>query len=181
MTGVRTSVQWSFLVGLLLAGLSAGLEGRTGQAPTPSQAAGSPPAVQPPKAPAGQTVSPAAAPTEASLGMPIFPSAQFIASYDAGRGQRYYLFGTTAPFSEVVSYYKTLLRQKGSLVFDQPPTHMFEVGDFREESMAFPPGVTVKDFTWGGSGGYLNPKPGAQPERFPTVVQIVPLSPGRGR
>jgi len=113
--------------------------------------------------------------------MPIYPSAQFIASYDAGRGQRYYLFGTTAPFSEVVSYYKTLLRQKGDLVFDQPPTHMFEVGSFREESMSFPPGVTVKDFTWGGSGGYLNPKPGAQPERFPTIVQIVPLAAGRGR
>ena len=28
---------------------------------------------------------------------------------------------------------------------------MFEVGRFREETMAFPPGVTVKDWTWGGS------------------------------
>jgi hypothetical protein len=110
--------------------------------------------------------------------MPIFPAAQFIASYDAGRGQRYYLFGTTAPFNEVVAYYKTLLRQKGDLIFDQPPTHMFEVGRFREDSMAFPPGVTVKDFTRSGSGGYLNPKPGAQPARFPTIIQIVPLTAG---
>ncbi len=37
-----------------------------------------------------------AAPTEAMLGVPIYPSAQFIASYNAGRGQRYYLFGTAA-------------------------------------------------------------------------------------
>ena len=29
-------------------------------------------------------------PTEAMLGVPIYPGAQFIASYDAGRGQRYY-------------------------------------------------------------------------------------------
>ena len=178
MAGVRTSAQRAFLAGLLLAGLAAGVEGQTGPVPRPSQAAGSPPAAQSPKAPAGQAAPPAAAPTEASLGMPIAPSAQFLASYDAGRGQRYHLFGTTAPFSEVVSYYKTLLRQKGDLVFDQPPTHMFEVGSFREESMSFPPGVTVKDFTWGGSGGYLNPKPGAQPERFPTVIQIVPLAAG---
>jgi hypothetical protein len=182
MAGLRTSAQRAFLAGLLLAGLAAGLEGQAGPVPRPSPGAGSPPTAQAPKA--GSTVQPAppqGAPNEASLGMPIFPAAQFIASYDAGRGQRYYLFGTTAPFSEVVSYYKTLLRQKGDLVFEQPPTHMFEVGNFREASMSFPPGVTVKDFTWGGSGGYLNPKPGAQPERFPTVVQIVPLGARAGR
>ena len=45
---------------------------------------------------------------------------------------------------------------------------MFEVGRFREETMAFPPGVTIKDWTSGGSPGYPNPKPGAQPARFPT-------------
>jgi hypothetical protein len=42
--------------------------------------------------------------------------------------------------------------------------------------MAFPPGVTVKDYTWGGKGGYLNPKPGP-PERFPTLIQIVAVPP----
>jgi hypothetical protein len=51
---------------------------------------------------------------------------------------------------------------------------MFEVGRYREETMAFPPGVTVKDYTWGGSQGYINPKRGAQPDRFPTIVQLVP-------
>ena len=53
---------------------------------------------------------------------------------------------------------------------------MFEIGRFREETMAFPPGVTVKDYTWGNLKGYLNPKPGAQPERFPTVIQMVPAA-----
>ena len=38
----------------------------------------------------------------------------------------------------------------------------------------FPPSVTIKDYTSGGATGYLNPKPGAQPERFPTIIQIVP-------
>jgi hypothetical protein len=32
----------------------------------------------------------------------------------------------------------------------------------------------VKDYTWGGAAGYPNPKAGATPERFPTVIQIVP-------
>ena len=46
----------------------------------------------------------------------------------------------------------------------------FDIGRFREETMAFPPSVTVKDYTWGGSAGYLNPKRGAQPQRFPTTT-----------
>ena len=41
--------------------------------------------------------------------------------------------------------------------------------------MAFPPGVTIKDFTWNDLGGYLNPAPDAGDERFPTVIQIVAL------
>jgi len=116
------------------------------------------------------------APSEEMLGAPIFKGAQFLASYDAGQGQRYYLFGTTSSFAEVVAYYRTALRQRGDLVFEEPATHMFEIGRFREESMAFPPGVTVKDYTWGNLKGYANPKAGAQPERFPTVIQMVPAA-----
>jgi hypothetical protein len=107
----------------------------------------------------------------------VYPTAQFIASYDAGRNQRYYLFGTAAAYAEVVAFYRTQLREKGDLVFDQPPTQMFQIGRFRDETMAFPPGVTVKDWTWGGSQGYPNPKLGAQPERYPTIVMIVPAPP----
>jgi hypothetical protein len=129
--------------------------------------------VLPPQRPAGGPQD-TTAPTEAMLGSPIHPTAEFIASYDAGRGQRYYLFGTNAPFADIVNYYKTALKQRGDLVFEQPPIHMFEVGRFRDETMAFPPGVTVKDYTWGGSEGYLNPKRGAQPARFRTIIQIVP-------
>ena len=115
-----------------------------------------------------------AAPTEEQLGIPVLPGAQFIRSYDAGRGQRYYLFGTPALLEEVVAYYRTALKQRGEVIFERPATYMFEVGRFREETMAFPPGVTVKDFTWAGSAGFPNPVPNAQPQRFPTVIQIVP-------
>ena len=114
------------------------------------------------------------APTEVMLGLPIYPTAAFLTSYDAGRGQRYYLFGTNATFDEMVIYYRIVLDTGGNLVFEAPATHMFEVGRFREESMAFPPGVTIKDYTWNGSEGYVNPQAGAEPTRFRTVIQIVP-------
>jgi hypothetical protein len=119
-------------------------------------------------------------PTAAMLGLPIYPNAQFITSYDAGRGQRYYLFGTNSSFKEMVSYYSVVLDERGDLVFDAPATHMFEVGRFREKEMAFPPGVTVKDYTWSGSEGYLNPT-GGEPARFRTIIQLVPAPSGQPR
>jgi hypothetical protein len=117
-----------------------------------------------------------AAPSEATLGVTVYPGAQFIASYDAGRGQRYYLFGTISSFSALVSYYRTLLKQRGELIFEAPATHQFDTGRFREESMAFPPSVTIKDYQSEISQGYPNPKPGAEPARFPTIIQIVPAA-----
>jgi hypothetical protein len=120
-------------------------------------------------------------PAPGSLGVAIYPAAQYITSYDAGRGQRYFLYGTTAPFADIVQFYRNTLKQRGELVFEEPPVHQFDTGRFREETMAFPPSVTVKDYTWGGSAGYLNPKRGAQPQRYPTIIQIVPVPPGGGK
>jgi hypothetical protein len=117
---------------------------------------------------------PDAAPPESMLNAPVIPLAQFLTSYDADLGQRYYLYGSTQPFAEVVAYYRTRLKDKGELVFDAPATHMFEVGKFKESEVAFPPGVTVTDYAWQGSPGYLNPRPGGSPAYFPTVIQIVP-------
>jgi len=113
-------------------------------------------------------------PTAATLGVSVYPGAEFLASYDAGRGQRYYLFGTNADFAEIVSYYRTVLKQKGELVYEEPPVQEFDISKYREETMAFPPSVTVKDYTWGGAAGYMNPKRGRQPARFKTIIQIVP-------
>jgi hypothetical protein len=149
--------------------------------PKPVMPAPAVPQAPPPTAPA-QTAPPpdtSAAPSETMLGVPIYPGAEFLASYDAGKGQRYYLFGTNANFVEIVNYYKTVLKQKGELVYEEPPVHEFDIGRFREETMAFPPSVTVKDYTWGGSAGYLNPKRGAQPQRFKTIIQMVPVVPGQ--
>jgi len=140
---------------------------------TPTQS-GKAPAVAPPSS---RTPGPNEVPNEASLGVQIYPGAEFITSYDAGKGQRYYLFGTNTPFAELVNYYRTVLKQKGELIYDEPAIHEFDIGRYKEETMAFPPSVTVKDYTWGGSAGDLNPKRGKQPERFKTIIQIVPATP----
>jgi hypothetical protein len=137
-----------------------------GPAGTATQSASAAPAMTSPEGP----------PTEQQLGLPVYPGAQFIRSYDAGRGQRYYLFGASASYEQVVTYYRTLLKQRGDVVFERPATHMFEVGRYRSETMAFPPGVTVKDFTWGGSAGYPSSTQATQPARFPTIIQIVPAA-----
>jgi hypothetical protein len=143
--------------------------------PKPAAPQAPPSTVQPPGQPAP---GPNDIPTETSLGVQIYPGAEFIGSFDAGKGQRYYLFGTNASFVEIVNYYKTVLKQKGELVYEEPAIHQFDIGKYKEETMAFPPSVTVKDYTWGGSAGYLNPKRGQQPARFKTIVQIVPAVPG---
>ena len=177
-------------VSAMAAGVSAHMAvGISAQTPQPFPRPGAPPppaATAPPPqpgAPAPAVAPPIdpGAPTEATLGFPIYPTAQFIASYDAGRGQRYYIFGATAPYADLVAYYRTVLKERGNQVFEAPPTHMFEVGRFRDETMAFPPGVTIKDWTWGGTPGYPNPKPNAQPARFPTIIMIVPAPPGAQR
>jgi len=174
-----------------------------GQTPQPFPRPGTPqqdpparptvPAPQPPAAPAPPVqaappaqAAPAAeadpnAPDAATIYFPVYPTAQFIASYDAGRGQRYYVYGATAPYIDLVTFYRTQLRERGDQVFEEPPTHMFSIGRFREDTMAFPPGVTIKDWTWGGSKGYPNARGAtAQPARFPSIIMIVPPSPPPG-
>ena len=88
------------------------------------------------------------------------------------------MYGVSLPFAEMVTYYRTALKTRGEVLFETPPTHQFETGRFRDETMAFPPSVTIKDYTFGGAAGYPNPKRGTQPERFPTIIQIVPAPPG---
>jgi hypothetical protein len=145
--------------------------------PSPSRPGASQPArpqgSSAPATPAGSDV-----PSEATLGVAIYPSAQYITSYDAGRGQRFYLFGAAVPFLDMVNYYRAALKQKGSELFESPATHQFDIGRFRDEIMAFPPSVTLKDYTWGGSAGYPNPKLGGQPRHFATIIQIVPMPRG---
>lgn len=153
--------------------------------PRPGQQPSRPPTPSPAPPPATAPATPAPAVTSkddpGDLGVPIYPGSQFVTSYDAGRGQRYYLYGTISDFAQIVGWYRTTLKQKGELVFEEPPVHMFEIGRFREETMAFMPSVTVKDYTWAGSAGYINPKPGGTPVRFKTIIQIVPNPPGAAK
>ena len=113
-------------------------------------------------------------PIEENLGFPVYPNATFLRSYDASMGQRYFLFGSNTDFSDMVQYYQVVLDERGRQVFDAPATHMFEIGRFREEDMAFPPGVTIKDYTWNNSEGYLHLSEEVKVERFRTIIQIVP-------
>ena len=177
------------IVGLALVAVASGASAQTPQpfprpntpstqkppAPAAPQAPAPTPAPEAPLAPQAPSSGAASgAPTEAMLGAPLYPSAVYLTSYDAGRGQRFYLFGVSVPYAELVAYYKTVLKQKGDELFEAPPTHQFETGRYRDETMAFAPSLTIKDYTYGGSTGFPNPKPGATPERFPTVIQIVP-------
>jgi hypothetical protein len=108
------------------------------------------------------------------LGAPIYPSAVYLASYDAGLGQRFYIYGSTVPYADLVAFYRTVLKNRGDELYESPPTHQFETARFRDDAMAFPPSVTIKDYTFGGSAGYPNPKKDGTPARFATVIQIVP-------
>jgi hypothetical protein len=178
------SMRATLLAAMLVCATSVALAQVPQPFPKPGQ---KPPVISPVEPPATQQTTPAtqrppAAPSsgqpdEATLGVPVYPAAQFIASYDAGKGQRYYLFGTMTSYAEIVQYYRNTLRQRGDEVFREPPVHQFDLGRFREQTMAFPPSVTVKDYTWGSGKGYLDLKPGAQPQRYPTVIQIVPNPP----
>ncbi len=185
MEGVKRVTLTVAIVGLTM---SVALAAQTPQPfPRPNQRPAQPPPAAPaPSAPAPASTAPLApqapatsaqdsAPTEAMLGAPIYPSAVYLTSYEAGRGQRFYIFGANVPYAELVNYYKTVLKTKGDELFEAPPTHQFETAKFRDESMAFAPSVTIKDFTYGGSAGYPNPKKDATPARFQTVIQIVPV------
>ncbi|HEY7790967.1 MAG TPA: hypothetical protein VIC33_10670 [Vicinamibacterales bacterium] len=143
------------------------------QPPPPASASPARSQAQPPATTAPNGQPDQNADLAAKLGVPVYPSAQLLGSYDAGRGQTFYLFGSTAAFNDLVAYYKSVLKQGGHMVFDAPATYSFEVGKFDEDTMAFPPGVTIKDFQSEPTGGYPNPKPGGQPAVFPSVIQIV--------
>lgn len=122
-----------------------------------------------------------AAPTEAELGVTIYPNSTYLTSYDAGRGQAFHIFGTNATFENMVRYYRVILRERGDRVFDAPATHQFDTGRFRDDEMSFRPSVTIKDYAWNGSPGYRNPVAGADPPAFATIIQFTTAPPGARR
>ena len=143
--------------------------------PTPETAPVRPAPSPATDAPATSPEADAAAPTEATLGVPVYPSARYVTSYDAGRGQTFHLFGVNLRFEDLVRYYSQRLDSRGRRVYDAPPIHQFETARFRDDRMDFRPGVTIKDYAWNGAPGYLNTAPGGDPPAFLTIIQITTL------
>jgi hypothetical protein len=153
-------------------------------APAPSAPPAVAPAVEAPSRPASPnspvtTPRPGATPTDATLGIPgvIYPTAEFLTSYDLGHDQRCYLFGTNMNYADMLAYYKQVLKDGGRELTRAPAMQQFDIGRFQEQTMATQPSVVVKDYTYGGGEGYLHVS-GTQSTRYRTIIQIVPV-PGR--
>jgi hypothetical protein len=108
-------------------------------------------------------------------GVPIYPGAQLLTSFDTERGQWVFTFGTDMPYSDIVAYYKSQMRSNGSEIFRSPLVHQFDLGPFRTDSMTYRPSVVVKDYSSADSAGYLHVT-GTTEKRYRTVIQIVPAT-----
>jgi hypothetical protein len=141
--------------------------------PKPANTPAPTPAPAPP--PAGPAAAAGQAPvaSAAALGAPVYPGATPLEVIDVGQGQRLYLFGTNASYTEIVAYYKNVLKSGGRELFKAPPMQQFDTGKFQDETMLFQPSVVVKDYTWNNQAGYLFIN-GAKEERYKTIIQIVP-------
>jgi len=151
-----------------------------GQAGTPAQPPATKPGTPPPAAsqPAGSQPAPlpTGLPSAAVLnGAQVYPGAEFLESHDASRGQRAYLYGTNATFLEIVNYYRQVRKDGGRELFKAPAMQQWDLGEFREQTMAMQPAIVVKDYTWNGDPGYLFVD-GTKEKRFKTIIQIVPAS-----
>jgi hypothetical protein len=147
-----------------------------GQPPATAPAKATDPAPGPARPSAAQTSAPAQAivgkPTEADLGVSIYPSSEYLDSFDAGRNQRAYLFGTNDTYADVIAFYKRL-RGGGRELFKSPAMQQFDLDvKYKEETMAFPPAVIVKDYGSANGDGYLFVD-GVREKRFKTIVEVV--------
>jgi hypothetical protein len=142
--------------------------------PTPRPFPGATPPATTSAKPADPNAVPPApqAPTPAELGAAmIYPNAEFLESYDLGRGQKMLLYGTNMAFDQIVTYYKAQ-RLSARELFREPPMQQFDIGRYDEKTMGQPPSIVVKDYTWNGSEGYLHVV-GTTERRYRTIIQIV--------
>lgn len=149
--------------------------------PRPFPGAAAPPAGAKPEAPVPPSATPsqpaAPAPSVTGLGPPlVYPGSTFLQEFDAGRGQKYFIFGTDQAFAEIVAYYKGVVGNGGETVSKAPAPaiQQFDIGRFDDSTMAFRPSVVVKDYLWNGSEGYLFTL-GTTTRRYRTIIQIVPV------
>jgi hypothetical protein len=169
--------------GLILVGVIAGVMSarpalaQTVPPPKPFPTGSTPPARPDPQAPATAPVSPqdGASVDPRLAGVPIYPGAELLFSFDASRGQYLFTFGTDMPYSDIVAYYKNQLRASGTEVFRTPLIYQFDLGQFRAETMAYRPSVVVKDYSTPETQGYMHVS-GTTEKRYRTVIQIVPVN-----
>ena len=110
----------------------------------------------------------------------MYPTADFLEEFDAGRGQKYLLYGTDAPFETIVTFYRQVLKTGGRELYRAPAMQQFDLGRFQDDRMAYPPSVVVKDYATGEPTGYLFVN-GVTEKRYRTVIQIVPPPPPGAR
>jgi hypothetical protein len=157
-------------------------------APPPATAGrGSQPAPQAPPATAAPTQERQPAQTPAAdrgsqapvlpSTVPVYPTAEYLESFDAGAGQRYYLYGTNLPYADLVAYYRTALKNGGRELYKTPGMWQFDLGRF-QDNMAYPPSIVVKDYFSENSPGYLFVN-GTTETRYRSIIQIVPPGPGK--
>lgn len=140
-------------------------------APTAPSTPRTQPPAQPPAAPPPAPVAPAAPDLPGTP--PVYPTAEYLDAIDAGSGQRYYLYGTDAPYAEIVAYYRTVTKSGGREIYRTPGTYQFDLGRFNDDRMVYPPSVVVKDYAGGTPAGYLHVS-GTNEKRYRTIIQIVP-------
>jgi hypothetical protein len=103
----------------------------------------------------------------------LYPTAEYLDTIDAGSGQSYVLYGANAAYSDVVTYYRTVLKNGGREIYRTPGTHQFDLGRFDDNRMAYPPSIVIKDYAGGTAPGYLHAS-GTEEKRYRTIIQIVP-------
>ena len=109
-------------------------------------------------------------------GVPMYPGALFLESFDVGSGQRVWVFGTNDLYADVVAFFKAQLKKSGEEVSRKTPAiQQFDLGSFDSGTMAQRPGILVKDFTWPDQAGYVHVV-GTTEQRYKTLIQIIPVT-----
>jgi hypothetical protein len=121
---------------------------------------------------------PKAPPSPLPTTVPMYPSADFLDTFDAGLGQRYYLYGSNLPYADMVTFYRSALKNSGRELYKAPGMYQFDLGKYQEDSMAYPPSVVIKDYWSANSPGYLFVS-GTTEKRYRTIIQVVPPGPAK--
>jgi len=157
----------------------------SGSSTRPPATAPAPPAAPPPATTSRPSAAPQEEPTRSPAqpqgaipGVPVYPTAEYLETIDAGSGQQYVIYGANLPFADLLAYYRATLRTGGRELYKTPATHQFDLGRFQNDRMVYPPSIVIKDYTWNNSPGYLFVS-GTTEKRYQTIIQIVAPGPAQ--